>query len=274
VDRASSFLELCQLVGQPRLVAPHLRPCLEIGAGYITSTQPFIRGREGVPMMRLSCLAAQWPETLGFDDHEVELLLSWIRQCAKPGGGFGATPTLEADLVHTVSGLAVLERYKLLKSGDAARHELWLRKNLEQLLDSPKRTPAGVWLQIARLCVEGLSHTDFFHAGSAESLALASRLIPGVETRWRTSKRTARDTGNALQVLTDLGSANSAVQREIRSSWSPARESRLVGLHPRAADQEILNMLKVIKILFPQDFDTLPTVMQVKDNVAKAFARR
>jgi hypothetical protein len=33
-------------------------------------------------------------------------------------------------------------------------------------------------------------------------------------------------------------------------------------------------MLKVIKILFPQDFDTLPTVMQVKDNVAKAFARR
>jgi hypothetical protein len=273
-DQASSFLELCQLTGQSHLVVPHLRRWFEIGPGYIRSTQPFVRSLEGLPMTRLSCLAAQWPETVGFNDQEVELLLTWIKQCEKPGGGFGATPTLEADLVHTVSALAALERHKLLKSGHTERHELWLRRSLEQVLDSPKPGPPSLWLHSVRLCVEGLSHTGFLRAGTAGSLALARRLIPQVEACWQASARTPRDTRNVIQTLNELGQADAAVQMEIRTSWLPERESRLVELHPRAADQEILHTLKVIRILFPQDFDTLPAVSQVKDNMAKAFSRQ
>lgn len=234
--------------------------------------KPFLAGLGGVPLMRQTCEAITCAWSQGLRLATMEGILRWISQCQCPGGGFAAAPGLEADLLHTRYGLPVLRRCDIVPEPPReSNHCAWLMDSLRSLLSRQHFLTESYRLEYLRLWVESACLVFDVKNIAQEQ----QQLIHDVSVLyWRVSTKSCRDTRNVLRILDCLGTLDDEFRSEIHSFWLPKHEVLLSTLQPLSDLANTVDLVWVLRLLYPCNYHQRESIVQLKDNIVKSHGRK
>jgi len=235
----------------------------------ISATSPYV-AVTGAPLMRRTCRTVECAYLLCIRSTAVEAMITWIRRCKLPSGGFGASPGCPANLLHTVSALRVLRRISALDDGNPAIHTRWLRRALVKCVRPREPMNESDWLEATRLCLEGLEILATLETRITRRLL--EKIAREAISKWGRTSQTVQDARNLLQITSYGESKRETVRHEIREQWLPGRELHLPTMSPDALFDETAGLVSIIAMLFPESYLHRNTVSQLADNLEKAYA--
>jgi hypothetical protein len=223
-----------------------------------------------IPAMRRTCQVVEYAARLNCASARTETMLAWILECEKSSGGFAAVPTIEADLLHTVSALRLLRHIDRQSQFPVCAHERWLKCVLVKCLRDGRVLSKSEWLENVRLCLDGLAAIG---GQCAPRARLRNFIVRRSVTRWQQSKFSVRDTRNLLCILDHLKVPEYTTRERIRQVWLPPFERHLPLLKPDSTLAEIADLVWILRSLYPGGFQLRLGVIQALDNVNKLLQR-
>jgi outer membrane protein assembly factor BamB len=224
----------------------------------------FVTGWHGIPLQRHTC---QWIEFAhGFEvgAEVTSQMKKWVMKCQDNHGGFGGAPGLRPDLLHTASSLRMLKTVEF--NGEVLReqHEAWATMQIKRLVSQGAVDNSTLWLETMSLAIESHGYV----AGSL-SAELRERVVEECNRNWRSCRKLARDARNALMILNGAGVPANAPAEELRRGRARQWELSLPTFKHDSMEEELLNRLWVLRLIYPTEFEQRPAVIQALDNIVR-----
>jgi hypothetical protein len=258
--------EIRQLLALSHLNDPFRASLKEFIESSITTKMPYLSSMENLPLMSKTCFTLEW---LDGDSDKDRVMIEWILRCESPSGGFGAAPGLTADINHTCRALHALKVQGISPKYPQEVHKKWIICSLFQLLHGQELKDVTDWLEQTRLAVEALSNLPKGKMQENLKKMIAQKSI----RMWKNSSQSIQNTRNFLQILDYIETQDHSIHSFVRNDWLPAHENSLPLMKPDTGLPHIIDLLWILRLLFPGVYQYRQSVSQAIDNLSKVYYR-
>ena len=267
LSRISAYGEVRTLLEVPTLPDRHRRGIAKGLSARIRWWRPHLLGGRGIPRMSRTCEVLASACILDIRSERLTGMQDWVRRCERPGGGFSAAPGLPADLAHTTAGLRLLRTIGHEPAYPASQHVTWLNRALDQTLEDQHSIDPSDLIEMLWMAIGA---TRALHGNRLETLDAAERIAEAATRCWRRSRQRTGETRRVLEILDALERLDQSIRQEIQDMWLPAHERRLVRMSPQSSLPEIVDVLVILRILYPESFRSREAVLQARDSFLKS----
>ncbi len=175
---------------------------------------------------------------------------------------------MAADPLHTAHGLRALKL-----TGGALRygtriHAKWIRRRLRVMLRPRASVSVEEQLTNLRLLLDGLSTLKVRNQLPRRMVRLIAEQAAGW---WRRSMQTERDARNIIQILDRLEARANDLVQHLGRKWLPDNERRLASMKPDSSLPIILDLVWIIRRMYPDSYLQRNSIRQVADNLVRVF---
>lgn len=234
-------------------------------------SRPYIRSNAGVPLFACTCETASVLMELGTAAELTSEMLGWIRRCESPTGGFGPAPGAGALARQTVAGLRCLVPGGWYSRENLGTHRHWLDQRIGVMPQIVRELTPSAWLQMLHDLCEARSLVsddgDWTEQTSQPLRTIAMK-------QWNRGPKTALDTLALVSLLVGRGNSDALILNEVRQKWLPLYEREMLRLVDRRQLDDLWITLKILQLLFPNDYLERDSVQQVADTLFRVYEKK
>ncbi|HOX02148.1 MAG TPA: PQQ-binding-like beta-propeller repeat protein [Candidatus Paceibacterota bacterium] len=236
-----------------------------------SSKRPYFPESNRFPLMSATCRVVEYALAARLKAPQIPAMIQWVGQCENLTGGFGPIPGQPSTPLYTARGLRLFHHLHASTRVPIATHAAWLRRALGRCLSRKYPLPDPLWLEQVHWIGRAL---EPIQAVCPLADRLRKRVAQEAVLRWRQTQRTVSQTRQLLEILTCMDGQHPALWKHLRQDWWPPHSSSLRFLKPDSALDAIVERLRILQILYPDDYALRPEAQQAKDNIEKVFVRR
>jgi len=231
--------------------------------------RPFLSGVERIPLMRSTCEFIAFMSQFKVEDQRYDIMQKWVSECESTQGGFSPKPGLAPNLWHTNAALKMFHEINYVCRTKKELHHKWLEGQLFAKVATEDSFSSRDCLALVECIISSLRYID-----AVEKLphSVVNRILDISVRKWESANRRMVCTYYLVSIFKNLRILSDCdLLGEIRSCWLPPKEQRLILLKPQNRLQETFEIISIVAALYPDTYLDRPSIIQVKDNIVKAF---